>query len=175
MSDQQNVVDTRHSFQTKLQYAIIAVAISLIAWIAAGRIIDPQLSSWSTDVRQDILSFPADHYAKILALISIFMALAYFRILLREKTRRQNILIFLRFFGQLALGILWCYLIFVLKNFVAGFLFALQFATVSLDTGRIFYSIDRISGLMMAPQLIWALYCFIFSATLIYENMISKQ
>ena len=158
--------------QTKVQFAALSIVLLCLVWLAEMRIIEPQLATWSSDLIQPFFALPQAWFGPLLAGVSMLMGLAYFKVLLCSKTMIGHVLVLVRFVGQLALGVLWCYLVFVLKNLPAGVMIGLQFAAVALETGRIFSTFDRQAGLLMIPQIGWALYGFLYSAALLVENML---
>ena len=159
------------TMQEKLQYAALSVAIVALALLAEFRMVEPQLVTWPTDLKQPFFALPTGLFRDLITALSVLMAIAYFRILLSPMAAIERIRVFLRFGGQLLLGALWCYVLFVLKNVAVSLIIAVQFASVSLETGRVFYGLDRKAGLLMIPQILWAVYGFVYSSTLLFENL----
>ena len=70
------------TMQEKLQYAALSVAIVALALLAEFRMVEPQLVTWPTDLKQPFFALPTGLFRDLITALSVLMAIAYFRILL---------------------------------------------------------------------------------------------
>lgn len=137
----------------------------LLAAALAGRLATARgMPGWYEGLAKPALNPPDWVFAPVWAALYVAMGYALFRILRlpAEAPRRKTAI--LLFFGQLVLNAGWSWAFFGLRNPAAGLIVILPLLMLIVLTAKLFWRLDRISGLLLLPYLFWVGFAAILNA-----------
>jgi len=149
---------------------VIKLLISFFVMFATGLIgyfvtINP-VKIWYPTLNKSFLNPPSFVFAPAWTILYIIIGVSLFLILINETKNKNKALII--FSIQIILNILWSVAFFGLQNpLLAMFVIVLLFISIILNILE-FYKINKISGLILIPYLLWVL----FASTLNYSVIV---
>ena len=137
-------------------FILCLVRFEIGSWITASSV-----STWYRSLQKASFTPPEGYFSPIWIVLYFLMALSGWRVWCHERSKQALIALSL-FAVQLALNMAWSVLFFGYREIGLAFGEILILTACVLLTTVLFWRIDKVSGVLLAPYLIW----LAFAATL---------
>jgi translocator protein len=114
----------------------------------------PNLVPWYASLAKPSFNPPNFIFGPVWTLLYALMAFAFWRILILPQQPGRRLAIGL-FLAQLALNVIWSFAFFAARSPLLGLIDIIPQETLVLATLILFWRLDRIAGLCLAPLAIW--------------------
>ncbi len=143
----------------------LAVLPVLAASISGGLLTGPNIPTWYAGLAKPGFTPPNWVFPVAWSLLYAMMALALWRILGLRRERRRRLAL-TAFAVQLALNAAWTPTFFVRHDILGGLVVVTALLVMVLWTARLFGSLDRAAGLLLAPYAAWVAYAMLLNAAI---------
>lgn len=113
-------------------------------------------SFWFNNLNKPFLSLPNEIFAPVWSVLYtlIFISLVFY-VFKKETNKKQG---YIYFFTQLILNLLWAPSFFIFKNISLALIIIIFLDIFVFLTIKKFYSVSKISGILLIPYFIWILF-----------------
>jgi translocator protein len=117
----------------------------------------PNISPWYAGLAKPAFTPPNAVFGPVWTLLYALMALAFWRILIQPKHKIRSLAIGV-FLAQLALNVIWSFAFFAAHSPLLGLIDIVPQELLVIATTFLFWRLDRLAGLCMAPLALWVGY-----------------
>ena len=146
-----------------LQRFLAAVGPVALVAVSASLVTRPNIPTWYAGLAKPAFTPPNGLFPVAWTLLYAMMALAVWRILALPRDRPGRSAAVAAFFAQLALNGLWSFAFFGARSPLAGLAVILALVAAILATMRLFWRLDRMAALLLAPYLAWVAYATVLN------------
>ncbi|MDR6760991.1 tryptophan-rich sensory protein [Flavobacterium sp. 2755] len=150
---------------------IIALIICLAIGYSASVVTRPSVESWYPTIAKPIFNPPNWIFMPVWTTLYIFMAIAAALVWDKIKEQTEKVKTALLFFLiQLTLNAIWSYLFFGLKNPLLALIEIILLWLMIYETYLKFTKINKISGYLLIPYLVWVAFATVLNASIWWLN-----
>ena len=149
-----------------LQRFLAAVGPVALVAVSASLVTRPNIPDWYAGLAKPAFTPPNWLFPVAWTLLYAMMALAVWRILALPGNRPGRRAAVAAFFAQLALNGLWSFAFFGARSPLAGLVVILALIAAILATMRLFWRLDRVAALLLAPYLAWVAYATVLNGAI---------
>jgi tryptophan-rich sensory protein len=138
------------------------LAFAVLPVVAAGALgtfaTTPNIPTWYATLQKPGFTPPNWLFAPVWTVLYLMMAFAAWRILSLPRTFPGRSGALMAFFVQLSLNAAWSWAFFALHSPLAGMCVIVPLLLLIALTMKLFWPLDRIAALLLAPYLAWVCY-----------------
>ncbi|OHT46194.1 TspO/MBR family protein [Flavobacterium tructae] len=149
----------------------IALVICLMVGYSASIVTRPSVETWYPTLIKPPFNPPNWIFMPVWTLLYIFMAVAAGLVWDKIKEQKETVKMALGFFIiQLTLNAIWSYLFFELKNPMLALIEIVLLWLMIYETYLKFVKINKISGYLLIPYMIWVAFAAVLNASIWWLN-----
>lgn len=148
--------------------AILAILPVVLAAVAGSLVTAPNIPGWYAHLRKPTFNPPDWIFGPVWTLLYVAMAYAFFRVIAAASPARSAAI--LAFLVQIVLNAAWSFAFFGAHNPLAGMIVILALWAAIAATLVLFWRIERVAGLLLAPYLAWVSFAAVLNGAILAIN-----
>jgi len=137
--------------------AVLAVGLVFFDSLLGQLATIPNIAPWYESLVKPGFTPPNAVFGPVWTLLYALMALAFWRILILPRQKPRSLAIGL-FLAQLALNVVWSFAFFAAHSPLLGLIDIFPQEALVIATTALFWRLDRLAGLCLAPLALWVGY-----------------
>ena len=145
---------------------LIAIIICQMAGAIGSLFTSSQIPTWYAGLVKPVWNPPGWIFGPVWTMLYTLMGIAAYRIWLKSMSKEPVRIAICLFASQLVFNSLWSIIFFDMHNTGAAFIEILMLLGLILGTTGMFFRLDRLSGYLMVPYILWVSFATLLTYTI---------